>query len=134
MRRNPNAEKPRTPAGWSTTAAPLFMVQGPAVVALDLVRNLDVRQLPPPPLVEASWVSTASTSTLRRGCAGAAPDGCAAVPVCVCWAAVVPACAVGCAALAWVARDGLGDFAFPPADGQLLAALPDAPEFAGKSL
>ena len=37
----------RTPAGWSTTASPLFTVQAPAVVALDLVRNLDVRSLPP---------------------------------------------------------------------------------------
>ena len=39
-----------------------------------------------------------------------------------------------CAALAWVTRDRLGDFAFPPADERLLAALPDAPEFGGKSL
>jgi hypothetical protein len=36
----------RTTAGWSTTAAPLFSVQAPAVVSLDLVRNLDVRSLP----------------------------------------------------------------------------------------
>ena len=37
----------RTSAGWSTTASPLFTVQAPAAVALDLVRNLDVRSLPP---------------------------------------------------------------------------------------
>ena len=37
----------RAPGGWSTKTAPLFSVQGPAVVALVLVRKLDVRALPP---------------------------------------------------------------------------------------
>jgi hypothetical protein len=36
----------RTPAGWSTQAAPLVSAHGPAVVMFDALRNLDVRSLP----------------------------------------------------------------------------------------
>lgn len=36
----------RNPGGWSEQATPLTSVQGPAVAALDLIRNLDTRQLP----------------------------------------------------------------------------------------
>ena len=41
---------------------------------------------------------------------------------------------VDCAALGWVTPEGLGDREFPPADEQLLATLPSAPEFSAKVL
>ena len=41
---------------------------------------------------------------------------------------------IDCAALAWVTTEGLRDRGFPPADEQLLAALPAAPEFSAKVL
>ena len=41
---------------------------------------------------------------------------------------------LGCADLAWVAPEDLARHRFPPADDSLLARLPFAPEFHGKSL
>jgi len=41
---------------------------------------------------------------------------------------------VDCEALEWVTKEGLQDRGFPPADEQLLAALPSAPEFSTKVL
>ena len=41
---------------------------------------------------------------------------------------------IDCAALAWVTAEGLRDRGFPPADEQLLAALPSVPEFSAKVL
>jgi len=40
---------------------------------------------------------------------------------------------LGCAALAWVSAGELSAYEFPPADAQLLAALPAAPEFQQKT-
>lgn len=39
---------------------------------------------------------------------------------------------LGCAAFAWVRREELRDYQFPPADERLLAALPAAAEFGEK--
>jgi 8-oxo-dGTP diphosphatase len=41
---------------------------------------------------------------------------------------------LGCAAVSWVTATELPRYAFPPADEQLLAQLPRAPEFGGESL
>lgn len=37
----------RTPAGWTPQASPLVTARGPAVLQLDVLRNFDIRQVPP---------------------------------------------------------------------------------------